>query len=476
MINKDLLDFIRSRQSEDMSRENITRLLINEGGWSREDIDEAFSVVENDKNSDSSEAPQTQTHLSEDQSGSTEEEMNSHEDIYESSPQAGIHTDPPHAGYDSTPQKHEHNSPVPLILVIVLLILGGVGVAAVFFSDSLPLSRYFSQRPPEDIWERVSGSFADTSELDSYAFEFDVTSASTVPRSAVGEPQTSNTAEEPELIDVDTQLTVNGAFDVSDPDALLGRADVSFSGSVSEEIPSFMGLTNTSFLIETRMLENSVYLNLREAPVLGFISLQPFEGQWMAVNNASEFTVAAENPIAQEELERLLREAQDTLTELEEINAEHEAIEVSYVGTENIQGRNSYHFQIDVNQQNLYDFLVAANDSFSSSSAARNTTLPPRDVFNESLEILEKISGDVYIDTSLYLPTRLAVNVDVNDQEQNISGDASVSFTFSGFNEPVEITAPDNARPIEEVMSEIFGGFNTSIDGSVSVPQNSADN
>ncbi|MDZ7726000.1 MAG: DUF6612 family protein [Candidatus Campbellbacteria bacterium] len=410
-MNKQLTDYVRTQLEAGVSREDITRALKSEGGWTEEEIDKALKIVEGDLGNTSSadqEQPETRT-----------------ENITSS----------------------QASSSAPLLVgVVVLLFVGGIAGAA-YFRNHIPFLN-FSERPPEDLLERIGQAYK---ELDSFSFSTQADITTEGPMSYF-DPLAK---EDPsELVSMDYSVNIDGGFDVSDVNSITATMNASMETSTSENFKA--GSNDFDSELAIRFIDNTLYINLAKAPNIGFFSLSPFENQWISIDpeSSEEFGYSISEEELDKNVEEVIAQAMEVAGQLKEINAEHGGFEVAYEGTERIEGDSSYHFAIGINKENIYDTLVAISEEFSVEGEEVN--YPPRSELEEMLKPVENVSLDVYVSKSNYLVTKESLSAEYSDDEE-ASGTMNVTTTYSNFNEPLNVEAPEDARSFEDVLNEMFG-------------------
>lgn len=143
------------------------------------------------------------------------------------------------------------------------------------------------------------------------------------------------------------------------------------------------------------------------------------------------------------------------------------------LGTEDLDGTKVYHIAGTIDPQKLADSLVSAAASpdatweLSDDTAAAEIAGELKKS-KKQVEQLKKALTDatidywIGVDDQLMYKIEMAASLDTSDLEgaEGLTGaKLKASIALSDFDEPVEVTPPAQAKPIDELMNQLFGGM-----------------
>jgi hypothetical protein len=133
-------------------------------------------------------------------------------------------------------------------------------------------------------------------------------------------------------------------------------------------------------------------------------------------------------------------------------------------GTEDVAGQTSIHITGTVDVGKLVDALTPLVAKAQALGAA-GSSVPSAAQLQQIKSLVKSATFDVYSDESSHLLTRLSGSLDLEDPSGQGTANISFDITLGGVNQPQTVSAPSNAKPIQELYSQL--GFNPSMLGAL---------
>ncbi len=152
---------------------------------------------------------------------------------------------------------------------------------------------------------------------------------------------------------------------------------------------------------------------------------------------------------------------QVNLEKITEIFKKHRFLKVGEVlPDEVVDGESAYHYRLKLDRDKLTDFIVELGNYVQNTSGTmRVSTDEVKKQMDNSFNFIDKyVSGsnfDIWITKKDKLPKKVLLGAELKDTESDGKLSLSLDVSYSGFNEPVEIKAPENAESIEDVFASI---------------------
>lgn len=203
--------------------------------------------------------------------------------------------------------------------------------------------------------------------------------------------------------------------------------------------------------MEVRSIDNIAYLKLNKLSDLGPIpfNLTQFENQWIKF----ESTPTTKQQKAETQLtDKQIKQLQDLAKQTNFF------IIKQVLKDELIDNVKTYHYKFILDKTEIKNFLIEINKVI----GEKQPTTEELKQLDEAIEQLEQAEGELWIGKEDFLLYKAMLNSDVSffvNQETKGSGKLILSVIFSNFNKPVNITAPQNFRPSEEVFASLLGNF-----------------
>jgi len=153
--------------------------------------------------------------------------------------------------------------------------------------------------------------------------------------------------------------------------------------------------------------------------------------------------------------------------ELKELLSEHPLAKVvEELTSEKIEGQDTYHYLLSIDKENLKVFLAGLMEMLGKYSGLVDLKQNNEEISNDVDEAFEKIGGidfEIWIGKKDKLIYKVAgqKSFDLSDLEPEEERTLSLNFdmSFSKFNEPVEILAPDDSQSIIEMLMPFIQMF-----------------
>lgn len=204
--------------------------------------------------------------------------------------------------------------------------------------------------------------------------------------------------------------------------------------------------------VETRGVDNVLYLRARNIPTFGFIDVSQFLKDWIKIDFADlgleDFGVDNPLELLSPSLANIGKEgAEEKVEEIKAIIAEHKPIVITKVhGPRGIADLSMRHVSFALDKGALAKVIRALDDSAGA------------DRIVDDLVFLESLTGDAWVGRSNNLVYQLNIEI-VSTDEFDGRYRATIAVKVSGYNQSVQIVAPEESKTIEEVMKEALGGF-----------------
>jgi len=401
-----LLTFIDNSINSGVSREVITTQLLSQG-WTKLDIDNAFLSLGIAK-------PVT--------------------------PVISVPAQPvsPVIPPVQTIQKKSSMKLMIAIIVIVLLVIGG-SVYAYFTFNASSLT-------PKDI---IRNSF--NASLKVRSFSFMSTSTGEIKSQNSSFPLLSN-----------FKFTTKGAIDFHTPQSPLFNADFSINADTNDA-------TNTGSLLlglSTLYLDKNSYLSLKDFNV-SFSSSDPKAMQTqMFVGLANGFASSLKDKWIKFDMSNATNIATTTQTSLSDEDKQmirdyfsgmSYITSISNVGVENINNVPTYHIKMTLQgDQKMADML----QKITSTNKAVADSAQTKDLYDF---IKQKIDLDTWIGkTDFFIYKIVSSPVSVDDPQTKTEMSSSHEISFSDYNTPISISAPQNSVTLNVLLNSLFGGLTNS--------------
>ena len=257
-------------------------------------------------------------------------------------------------------------------------------------------------------------------------------------------------------------VTTNGAVDFHVPQTPLFEAGITTNANVND------ATSNGSLLVgvDSRYVDKNFYLSLKDFNV-SYNSSDPKAAQTqMVVALANSFVSSIKNKWIQFDMSATADTASTTSSSLSDadskmirdyISGMSYITAISNVGTENIGNVSSYHLKMTVQgNQKMMDVIQKLTSNNASTNAVQ-----PQDV---SSFINQKVDLDVWIGKSDFLVYKIVTGpININNAQAKTETTSSHEIVFGNYGQPVSVTAPQGAVPLQTLIQNMLGGLGAQV-------------
>lgn len=338
-----------------------------------------------------------------------------------------------------TPKK---SKVIPILLIVLVLLLASFGGALAYFKYVV-----YSPDPKEILKKAILAS------LEVKSFSFSITSSGRIENSAgQGLPSATNLSFESK-----------GAFDFHAPDAVLLNANIGINASVRDA-------TSTGSLVlsvDTLRAAKNFYLNLRKFNVTYTSNDPQAASSQVFIGMANGIAAAFSNKWI------VLSDGKSTATSTvdllvtEDINAIRDYVlgmryvtSISNAGIETVNDIPMYHLKLSIqNGQELVDLIQKISKEKQSANIG-GTPLVDKRTDDLLKTANQKVDLDIWIGRNDSLVYRIVSSpIVVSDTQTSTKSTTSHEIALGNYNQPVLVTTPPDAVPIEQVIQSVFGGM-----------------
>jgi hypothetical protein len=328
-----------------------------------------------------------------------------------------------------------------LIIVLIVLILLGGGVAGAYSLGYLPLT----EPTPTDVFRKSILSLKDLKSF-SYDASFDGTMTGAVEDQTLGVP----------VGNVSYSFGSKGTFELVD----IKNQDVRFDTTLAMKVKAsdHTGSIDLSFDSNFRFVKDMVYLKLtdldftyapvkvdiRAAMVEGMIKamIEPIKGNWYSVESKEPKQV--KDPQDQEEFNKIA----DRLIIFDYLD------NLETLPSENINGMSTYHYRFSINKDKLKDIL---NDVEKVSSAqVRNPLVAAVIAQTAESKATTDPQFEVWFGKRDFHLYRIALReTTYSDQLSTRTITVKGKIDYSNYNKAFSIKAPATSTPSEDLLRSL---------------------
>jgi len=228
-------------------------------------------------------------------------------------------------------------------------------------------------------------------------------------------------------------VKLNGPIDV--------RKDLAYD--LAGDIKYRLDESELSFSGVIRYLSETLYFSLSEVPNLQIADLSKLKGNWYKFDFSSlgfgQDLSSKQKKIDEKknkELRKLIKN-----TDFFDV--------VTNNGIKDLDGKEVYNFQTNLNQKDLKMFLQKATEIMED----RNLTAQEKTDLDESVQALSSVTGNLWIGVDDYLIYKAELGW-LTETEERGSMKYDISLSFSDYDQEFEIKEPANVRDFN--MAEVF--------------------
>jgi hypothetical protein len=430
MITPELLEYMRMEVAKGKTREEINRALVSGGGWSEDDLSEAFKKIVPMQKMDS----RTITLVSPAVAPATPNIIQPQNQFSNIEPAT---IKPPVDPIPNQPVKESKKIFFIILIIILLGILGG-GAYAYYSGVFVSLPRLTSQAI-DSARAAHSANYDITANVDLSEFQDITSELSQLFSSGIGSQQLS--------------FTGKGSYDNSDPN------NSKSSSVISVNMDSF------SFTAEFRLLNSILYGVIIKAPTIAFFPMfSSYENKWISIPFKSpdgqivNNPLTALSPVNPNLTDKFTAEQKDYIYKMS--RDAHFVKSVKKLSPETVGGELSYHFIFDLDREGIVSYLQSLKE-YVNSIGKDDSELSAFDPtsFTKSLDTLKDFKGEIWIGRNDKLLHKFMLNFGIQPDETKVEkAKINVVGIFSEWNQPVSIVAPAESIPIETFISDMLSG------------------
>jgi len=312
-------------------------------------------------------------------------------------------------------------------LIAIVSIIGGILIIG---GGVFAYSNYFQS--PEKIAQKMMVNLAEIKSLE-YSGEIKTeintddllggSSSFLQPRQSTSDKKKSNFL-----------INFTGLSDIQNPNTPKSQ----FSFNIKTD-----ALTQKEFIfgLEVKTIDKIIYIKLSDVPNLGFFDLSAIKNQWIKIDNE----VQKKQELALEQIEKL-----KTVVQQAKIFKITEKL-----ASEKIEGVNTYHYKFIIDKEGVKNLFIEIG------KIVQDKTLTEKELadLDEGLEGVESPEGEIWIGKKDLLPYKITLSSMIKETDKSkISGEVSFTLLLKNFNKPVQIDTPQQAKPLEEFLKELFRG------------------
>lgn len=124
-------------------------------------------------------------------------------------------------------------------------------------------------------------------------------------------------------------------------------------------------------------------------------------------------------------------------------------------GTEDVEGTETVHISGDVNTQKLIDAIRPLTEQAEQLGTLSGGQIPTAEELDQVEQLVSGATFDVYSGAEDDILRKLDGTIELDDPESDETASIELSITLGGVNEPQEVSAPSDAKP----LSDLTGGI-----------------
>ncbi len=322
-----------------------------------------------------------------------------------------------------------------IIAIVLLLLLAGGGAYAYYSGAFISLSRLTAE--------------AMDSARSAHSAAYDTTA--TIDLSEITDAAGGLSQLVPGVAGGKLSLTTTGLYDVSDPENTKGSSFISIN------------LGSLSLAAEIRVLNDTLYAELTNAPVIAFFPmLSSYQNKWISFPYKGQNGQVTGNPLSSSLgidtgiMSKLSPDQKDHVYQM--LRNASLLKTVKRFSPEEIGGALSYHFSFDLDQAGIAAYLQSLK-SYINDIGKNDSVLSSFDPTSLAKELakIKDFKGEIWIGRQDHLPHKLTLTFGVNPDETK-PGQIKVNVVsiLSDWNKPVAVVAPADSVPFETFVSNMM--------------------
>ncbi len=419
MINQEILDFIKLQMAKGMPLNVIKTHLRLTGGWSENDVNEAFKTLNLGGSSFVSTALPTPSPIT----------------PLVSTPEQVAVNQPTALNAQPTSQNPKRVKKILFATLTVLVAL--IAVSGVFAFMGGP-----------SVEKRLETMVTSLPEINSFSYH------------VVIEGETSNptpySASSEDRKTIKGKIEVIGAVDTTDINN--PKLKFTFVGNTDEENDK----VSFGLAFDTVSIGKVFYIRFMKFPEIGFLPFNEVENKWIKIE-ANEIvkqfgldTVINELSSKSKEKEFSQEEKDEFLLKLKQSNF---LVINKKLGSQKIGDVNTIGYSFSVDKNKLLNFLIESEKMAQTSGDTLIASLQQN--YEETLNSVDLTGGEIWFGKGDSLPYRIKITVHSKRDEQVGTEKNNIVFdaTFNDYNQPVNIEVPPDSINIMDLLGRVFEGL-----------------
>jgi len=132
---------------------------------------------------------------------------------------------------------------------------------------------------------------------------------------------------------------------------------------------------------------------------------------------------------------------------------------VTNEGTEDVEGTESVHVSGDVDVSKLVTAIKPLAAQAQSLGSLSGGSVPTPQELDQVQQLVKSATFDVYSGQDDHLLRRLDATIDLDDPSSDQTATIEVDITLADVNQPQDISAPDNAKPLSDLLGGDLGSL-----------------
>jgi hypothetical protein len=319
-----------------------------------------------------------------------------------------------------TPQQPKKSLKTIVIAVSAFIVLGAGGAFA--------YNKFFLS--PEAVLKRAIANF---SKAETVEYEGNIQSKAVLP------PEVTQFAP----VDEGTfAISFEGAADIREPANMKSRNSVKFA------IKS--GSLNITLTVHARVLNDTLYLSLEQAPGGKPFDLSAISNKWVQIDfkEIEKKVDADDEPLSEQQIEDI----KETLRNSRALKIKEK------LADEEVEGVPAYHYTLSIDKEELKKTISEITAIVEEESAPTIN-----DDVKAQIDAAEFPTADVWIEKKDKTFRKVMItSITKRTGGTGVDGETTFTINLKNYNQQVAITAPENARPLEELLVGLLGTFMSS--------------
>jgi len=216
--------------------------------------------------------------------------------------------------------------------------------------------------------------------------------------------------------------------------------------------------------LESIYLPDKIYFQATKIPAIPFFDLSGLANQWYY----EDYEDLSDDVPYVNSMEELTLTVNDFKNNLDK----HNFIEVKKrLPNEKIGETDCLHYLVKIDSQKLKLFFMESNqdllNNLNENVNSAEVKKELEEAINEYTEMINKKGIEVWVGQEDMILRKISLDLRYDEKESLANyqyADVKMSLTLSNVNQPIKVTIPDNAKPLEELeeaVNDITGIFNT---------------